>query len=378
MNTSDHTSFFQSHASQVLDAEKARRSTNRVGDPVFLPTKILSVITHNDEIYTTESGNVARKLSIHDKRGEIYKGHTAPVTCCTLIPPYFVTGSWDKTIRLHHIQTKKSEVLSGHTDFVKCLIYVENVGLVSGSADRSIRIWSLPLSTTSSSPGTSPTTISTVGVRSARTIPHAHPRGVESLLWTDYLWSGGSEGSLRQWSSSFTCIRTIWLTTSIYSLHAHDESILVGSADGSARQLQISSQSSQFPQDEDYERNGHEDTGDGNGWTEENNFKHPDFVYSVISHGNKCITACRDSNIRIFDLTSGKLEYELRGHFDAITSLAITGNTLISVSLDCTLRKWDLTNLQRYVDDYKRWERGQVKVDVEINDEELAELEELM
>lgn len=54
------------------------------------------------------------------------------------------SGCWDKNIYSTDFETGQSETLSGHTDFVKCLLTTTLSGkpiLLSGSADATIIVW---------------------------------------------------------------------------------------------------------------------------------------------------------------------------------------------------------------------------------------------
>lgn len=55
-------------------------------------------------------------------------------------------------------------------------------------------------------------------------------------------------------------------------------------------------------------------------------------------------TGCVDGRVRIWDSLSGECVKTLRGHSDAIQSLAISadGNHLVSVSLDGTARVFEI------------------------------------
>ena len=73
------------------------------------------------------------------------EGHKADIDCLQALPDgRIVSGSDDRTLR---IWTKSaggkwdSEVLSGHNDLVRCLQVLPDGTIVSGSADKTLRIW---------------------------------------------------------------------------------------------------------------------------------------------------------------------------------------------------------------------------------------------
>lgn len=229
--------------------------------------------------------------------------------------------------------------------------------LLSGSSDSHIRVWSL-------------------STFECLYILKGHARGVESLALgpNDIVYSGGSESAIRRWLISVKEGRETgevsWLhQTSVYSLlYDHDtESLWTASADRTARQLSITADTD----------------ADAAKLVEESHFDHPDYVRDVVVHHSWVITACRDEDVRIFDIGSGKLLYRLEGHFTEVSGLCVAGNALISVSLDATLRRWSLTEagLLAHVKEQESWKPTAVLEEEEktgMTAEELAELEELM
>lgn len=247
-------------------------------------------------------------------------------------------------------------MLDGHTDFVKCLLYVPAFDLLlSGSSDSHIKAWSLDT------------------FKCLYTLK-GHTRGVESMALgpDNVLYSGGSESSIRRWVITATKGKAdgepSWLhETSVYSLlyDENSESLWTASADRTSRQLSIDAESK---------------------LVEESHFDHPDYVRDIVIHQGWLITACRDEDIRVFEVGSGKLKYTLQGHFSEVSSLCLVGNnTLLSTSLDATMRRWDLskTGLSGHVSQQEAW-TPQVEEQAEgeekdgMTAEELAELEELM
>ena len=69
-------------------------------------------------------------------------------------------------------------------------------------------------------------------------------------------------------------------------------------------------------------------------------------VYSVAisPDGDTLVSGSWDNTIKIWNLTTGKLQQTLQGHEDNVNSVAISadGNTLFSGSSDGTITLWRL------------------------------------
>ena len=72
-------------------------------------------------------------------------GHTDTVAAFTVLKNgNFVSGSWDKTIKIWNPTTGALiQTLTGHTSYVWTFTILQNGNLVSGSADETIIIWSI-------------------------------------------------------------------------------------------------------------------------------------------------------------------------------------------------------------------------------------------
>lgn len=124
--------------------------------------------------------------------------------------------------------------------------------------------------------------------------------------------------------------------TSVYKLHFDDDGDLwTASADKTAKQLL---------------RN--------DGWKVEVTLPHPDFVRDVVTHDRYgwVITACRDEEVRVWNKATGDLHHIFTGHFEEVTGLCLTGDLVISASIDATIRRWSLapTDLQKAVEEAKK------------------------
>lgn len=71
-----------------------------------------------------------------------------------------------------------------------------------------------------------------------------------------------------------------------------------------------------------------------------------------------------------------KVTRQYEGHFDEITKLAVVGTTIISVSLDGTIRTWDTRDTPKKII-YEKVEEPKKEI-TGLTAEEEAELAELM
>ena len=76
----------------------------------------------------------------------VLTGHTSFVTSVAFSPngQFLVSGSGDKSVRLWNIDSGEVQVFKGHTDWVSSVAFSPNGQfLVSGSLDKSVRLWNI-------------------------------------------------------------------------------------------------------------------------------------------------------------------------------------------------------------------------------------------
>lgn len=202
--------------------------------------------------------------------------------------------------------------------------------LISGSADASIILWN-----------------SETGEK-LRTLKGGHTRGILDLAVdpTTYpssplaahdgisivIFSAGSDREIRRWriSDDFSTSSEIETDnpvlqheTSVYRLHfdTDDDDLWTASADGSVNCLSR-------------ER----------GWQADTTLVHGDYVRAVAvdEKGGWVVSAGRDEDVKIWDRASGRLHHTFSGHFEEITGMLLTGQTVVTVSIDATIRQWSL------------------------------------
>src|SRR5438128_17412 len=73
---------------------------------------------------------------------KILKGHTDNVkSVAVLDEDRIVSGSWDKTLRIWDTKGETEQILKGHTEAVTCFAVLSDGRIVSGSRDKTLRIW---------------------------------------------------------------------------------------------------------------------------------------------------------------------------------------------------------------------------------------------
>eukprot|EP00038_Savillea_parva_P031301 m.84760 g.84760 ORF g.84760 m.84760 type:complete len:462 (+) comp9607_c0_seq2:271-1656(+) len=179
---------------------------------------------HVARIWNT-SGELVAKLT----------GHQDTVSAVAWVPQSesvdthaCVTGSGDETLRRWQVDlgartAQCSAICTGHTDAITS-VAVQPTGkmFASGSADRTILLWSTTPDASSADPGTDDATDSGSGKRRRvkRTVPTETPLGkltgstssVSSVCWPDRetLYSGGNDQCLRTWNiETGTCVRSM-------------------------------------------------------------------------------------------------------------------------------------------------------------------------
>ncbi|RMZ87390.1 hypothetical protein DV736_g5382, partial [Chaetothyriales sp. CBS 134916] len=341
----DH--FFQTTATLEQTERKARKAANNFGDPAKFPTKLLAlVIDHlgpsEDVAFVAQAGGDVTRLTLFSpEQRSVLRGPKAPVTCLAIHAAVdqstgarvktVYAGCWNKSIWAFpvsdHPQTNKAasqpSSFPAHSDFVKSLAIAvtpdkESI-IISGGADGEICFWSL----------------SGQAIAAIR----AQSRAIECIAVDPFsppdaptVFFGTSQRDIFTFvlpSKPQLLAKSVVLSplpaaheTSVYKLHFDDDGDLwTASADKACKRL----------------------VRDG-GWKADTVLQHPDFVKDVVTHDRYglVLTACRDEEIRVWDKASGQLRHIFTGHFEEVTGLALSGDLLISVSIDATLRRWSL------------------------------------
>ena len=271
--------------------------------------------------------------------------HAARDEATGLILNTVFAGCWDKSIWKYSFAqnsatTKTAPITTSfpaHADFVKSVALAvtpdKQAILISGGADGDLRFWTLE--------GQSIGTIKpqSRGIECIVVDPFSSPDSPTIIFST-------SQREIFQFTlpaTSQISANTIKMSplppaheTSVYNLHFDgDGDLWTASADKTCKRLVRE-----------------------NGWQCDTTLQHPDFVKGVVTHDRYglVLTACRDEEVRVWDKGSGQIRQVFTGHYEEVTGLALSGDLLISVSIDATLRRWSLApqDLKREIEAAKQ------------------------
>ncbi|RAQ68116.1 WD repeat protein [Aspergillus flavus] len=330
MSRSSHRDdFFQTTAALDEQKRKDAKSKNTNGDPIRLQSKILAVEAdplNPGAVFVAQSGGTVRKIILETgETAALYKGPTAPITSICFSPDgrLLFAGCWDKYVWCWDVASKEvKQKYDGHTDFVRAVVTTRLQGkdvLVSGGADAQILVFDIAS-----------------GERLS--VMKGHAKGIQGLVVDPVsldsdsqelvVFSSGSDREIRRFdiasgSKDLTGTDAILVhDTNVYKLFFdRDADLWTASADKSAKCLVREE-----------------------GWKPNLTLTHPDFVRDVVVYeqGGWVVTACRDEEVRVWNRSTGQLYHTFSGHFEEVTGLVLLGSTLVSVSIDATIRRWSL------------------------------------
>lgn len=242
-------------------------------------------------------------------------GHTDTVWAVAISPDgkTLVSGSFDKTMRLWNLPAGTwRQTLSQHSDAVRSIaISADNKMLVSGSSDKTIKIWDLQ-----------------TGELIRSIAGHMGPVWAVALSPDGKtLVSGSYDGTIKTWDAqSGKPLQTISEDyDSVWSLAiSPDGQTLASGSYGSTIKL-WNLQTGELLR-----------TLSG----------HTDAVRSIAisPDGKTLVSGSWDKTVKVWDLQTGELLHTFSGHADRVLSVAISsdGRTIASGSVDHTVKLWDL------------------------------------
>mmetsp|Transcript_13642 Transcript_13642/g.19929 ORF Transcript_13642/g.19929 Transcript_13642/m.19929 type:complete len:1212 (+) Transcript_13642:24-3659(+) len=273
---------------------------------------------HTDFVYSLKvagkylvSGSYDSKIIVWNletmQLEKVFTGHTATVRCFEAIEKgkYLISGSFDSTIKVWNLQEMREEcVLTGHSNTVWCFaLFGEEKYLASGSFDNTVIIWNLET------------------MQQEATL-QGHSNNVYCLAVAGkYLASGSGDNTVRVWNlekmqeegvleghsraievlevvgnGKYLASGSFDNTVIIWNLQTMKQEALLGNHLGAIRYL------------------------------------------CALEGGKYLASASRDATIRIWNLQTMQQEAILEGHSDSVEYLIMTGNYLVSASVDTNIR----------------------------------------
>ena len=305
--------------SQLL-YKKRRTILNRWMDPKYEPKRIsvsghgsnvVTCLQHDDDkiitgvddklinIYSTKTGKLLKVL----------KGHDGGVWALKYLGNTLVSGSTDRTVRIWNIKTGKcTHVFKGHTSTVRCLdilqpakigindngediVFPEVPLLVTGSRDRNLHVWKLPIA------------------------GEEDEKAEESESTSDLSYDSN------ELENPYLISVLYGHTQSVRSVSGYGNIVISGSYDTTVRVWDLLD----------------------NGNCKHILMGHTDRIYSTALNFNSkiCYSGSMDSSIKIWDIEKGLLLSSLQGHSSLVGLLELSDDYLVSAAADSTLRVWN-------------------------------------
>jgi len=138
------------NAAAIQKEDVNERKKNPINELQVLEghTDIVRTLLRIDNERFASAGDDATAIVWSSRTGtklHTFVGHTLPITCMMALyhpnSTKLITGSADKTIRIWDLATGDCEVLKHHTGSLKCLVEIDSTRFVSGSNDRQLCIW---------------------------------------------------------------------------------------------------------------------------------------------------------------------------------------------------------------------------------------------
>ncbi|CAZ83582.1 unnamed protein product [Tuber melanosporum] len=239
------------------------------------------------------------------------EGHAECIYTIQYSPNYLVSGSRDRTIRVWDMKTRRlrGEPLRGHTGSVLCLQFDESPGediLITGSSDDSVIIWRF----------------STGEI--IRTIEKAHQESVLNLKFSKrWLVTCSKDKLIKVWNR-----QQLETTDQDYPWHSNSGSALRNPfASGAFIGTRAPS------------------TGPAKTLPPYTPVQvligHAAAVNAIQLHGDQIASASGDRLIKLWNLKTGTCEKTFVGHTKGIACIQFDGHTIVSGSSDQTIRVFD-------------------------------------
>lgn len=259
------------------------------------------------------------------------------ITCLEFDEDRIIAGSDRKYITVYDTQTgQKLHHFDDHTGGVWALKYVNKDTIVSGSTDRTVRVWSISKDRCTHVFRGHSSTVRCLDIVKPVAKYDDHGRKV-MVPPHPLIITGSRDATLRMWrlpdaddpdfesenvdDTGPFFIRTLQgHSAPVRAIDCYADTVVSGSYDHSVRVWNISTSECRW------ELRGHNQQ-----------------VYAAVidPKRNRCISASMDWNVKVWCLETGTLLHNLEGHSSLVGLLDLNRTTLVSAAADSTLRVWD-------------------------------------
>ncbi|MCJ1307354.1 hypothetical protein MMC25_001000 [Agyrium rufum] len=355
--SSDPENFFQTNDSIATIERKRLKSTNNNGSPIRLKSKLLALQSDPsspDHVYVAQaSGSICRASVKTGGKHSYFTGPEAPLTSIALSfdASTIYAGCWDKSIWSWSTRdrTKKTRLLRGHSDFVKCVLCVSIGGkevLISGGggSDAKIVFWDPMTGRKLQTIATHTTSIQALAVARYADLIEEAGTGQESVAHDAWVLLSASTTIqlhvLEMTSSSTNSESSLSATPApIPELSPHATtitSLLLESSQPSAihsTSLDHAYCSTPLPLQKNTLQPDTTLSGD-------------DYVrcQAISRDGAFVFTGGRDEDVWVWSSSSGELVGKWVGHYDEIMGMCLSSNErkVVTAGIDGTIRTWPI------------------------------------
>lgn len=251
-----------------------------------------------------------QKVALDCTLGDLSSGHSEPVRCMAISPDgqFLVSGSDDRTIKVWNLKEEEElYTLVGHSASVTSVaISPDGETLASGSSDKTIRLWNLKTRQEIKSIAEHSKSITCVAF---------HPKK------NSVLFSGSSDATVKLWNLE------TYKVTHTYAKHSNGVTCLAIHPNG--KMLASGSHDCTAIVWPNHTLTGHSASV---------------LCLAISPDGHTLVSGSNDKEIKVWNLSNGDLLNTLTGHSAPVLSVVISpdGQTLVSGSADKTIKIWNL------------------------------------
>ncbi|KAI9325203.1 WD40-repeat-containing domain protein [Zopfochytrium polystomum] len=244
-----------------------------------------------------------KSLYIYRQNLPSYTGHDDAVYCIQFDPYWIVSGSRDRSIKIwdHRDQSCTRET-RGHSGSVLCLQY-DDRQIVTGSSDSTIRIWD-----------------AATGACTAILRGHANPV-LDVRFNRNLIVSCSKDCTIKVWNrTTGALIRSLdGHHAAVNAVHMHGDHVVSASGDCIVKMWDLAT-----------------------GALVRDFVGHTRGLACVQFDGKLVVSGSNDKTIRVWNAATGACLRVLEGHTELVRTLCFDGKRIVSGSYDLTIKVWDI------------------------------------